>query len=208
MRSSTRRPLLGNAMWCETSWTDGRVGHFGYNMCIPGQRAPLTTTAGNAWAESSISGERPARFLVDLARRRGLPECLVMDNGPELTSRAMFEWAQGRGVGLYFIEPGRPVQNAYVESFNRRFRDECPNEEWFTSMAHARAVIEASRVHYNKDRPHSALGYQTPAAYLATRAASLELRQGSAQLLYRPMIKNENLKPLSPNIGRRSADCA
>ncbi len=140
----------------------------------------------------SISGERLARFLDDLARRRGLPETLVLDNGPELTSRAMFEWSRRTGVKLHFIDPGKPVQNAFVESFNGRFRDECLNEEWFTSLAHARAVIEAWRVHYNTSRPHSALGYRTPAAYLATRAASLELRKGSAQLPFRSMINRED----------------
>ena len=73
----------------------------------------------------SISGERLARFLDDLARYRGLPESLIMDNGPELTSKAMFEWAQDASVALHFIEPGKPAQNAFVESFNGRFRDEC-----------------------------------------------------------------------------------
>ena len=140
----------------------------------------------------SISGARLVRFLDDLATRRGLPGTLVMDNGPELTSRAMFEWSRRTGVGLHFIEPGKPTQNAFVESFNGRFRDECLNEEWFTGLAQARAVIEAWRVHYNTARPHSALGYQTPAAYLATRAASPELRMGSAQLPFRPMINAEN----------------
>ncbi len=143
----------------------------------------------------SISGKRLARFLDELARRRGLPETLVMDNGPELTSRAMFEWSQRSGVGLHFIEPGKPVQNAFVESFNGRFRDECLNEEWFTDLAHARVLIEAWRVHYNTARPHSALGYQTPAAYLATRAASLELPKGSAQLPFPSMINTENSQP-------------
>ena len=140
----------------------------------------------------SISGERLARFLDDLARRRGLPEGLVMDNGPEPTSKAMFEWARRTGVELHFIEPGKPVQNAFIESFNGRFRDECLNEEWFVSLAHARAVIEDWRIHYNTARPHSALGYRTPAAWLATRAASLELRKGSAQLPLSPMIETEN----------------
>ncbi len=146
----------------------------------------------------SISGERLTHFLDDLATHRGLPQCMVMDNGPELTSRAMFEWAQRTGVELHFIEPGKPVQNAFVESFNGRFRDECLNEEWFTSLAYARVVIEAWRVHYNTARPHSALGYQTPAAYLATRAASLELRMGSAQLPFRSMINNENSQATWP----------
>ena len=123
----------------------------------------------------SISGERLARFLNDLAKLRPLPESLVIDNGPELTSKAIFEWAQANRVALHFIEPGKPTQNAFVESFNGRFRNESLNQEWFVNLAHARAIIEAWRVHYNTTRPHSALGYQTPAAYLATRAAQLPL---------------------------------
>ena len=130
----------------------------------------------------SISGERLARFLDGLAGKHGLPRELVMDNGPELTSKAMFEWSQRTGVNLHFIEPGKPIQNAFVESFNGRFRDECLNEEWFTGLAHARAAIEAWRIHYNTSRPHSALGYLTPTANADRRAASLELRGGSAQL--------------------------
>ena len=146
----------------------------------------------------SISGERLARFLDDLGARCGLPETLVLDNGPELTSRAMFEWSRRTGVKLHVIDPGKPVQNAFVESFNGRFRDECLNEEWFTSLAHARAVIEAWRVHYNTSRPHSALGYRTPAADRATRAASPELRKGSAQLPFRSMINREDSQNACP----------
>ena len=140
----------------------------------------------------SISGERLARFLDDLGTRCGLPETLVLDNGPELTSRAMFEWSRRTGVKLHVIDPGKTVQKDFFESFNGRFRDECLNEEWFTSLAHARAVIEAWRVHYNTSRPHSALGYRTPAADRATRAASPELRKGSAQLPFRSMINRED----------------
>lgn len=146
----------------------------------------------------SISGERLARFLDQLGRSRGLPRALVMDNGPELTSRAMFDWARQTGVALHFIEPGKPIQNAYVESFNGRVRDECLNEEWFTSLRHARDVIEAWRVHYNTARPHSALGYRPPQTYLATRAASPELRGGSAQLPLSPMINPGNSQSTWP----------
>jgi len=148
--------------------------------------------------ELSISGERLARFLNDLAKLRPLPESLVMDNGPELTSKAMFEWAQANRVALHFIEPGKPMHNAFVESFNGRFRDECLNEEWFVSLAHARVAIEAWRVHCNNTRPHSALGYQTPVAWLAKRAASLELRKVSAQLPLHSMITTENPQPTWP----------
>jgi putative transposase len=88
----------------------------------------------------SISGERIARCL-DLAKRFGLPEEIVLDNGPEGTSRAMFDWSERTGVRLRFIEPGKPVQNAFVESFNARMRDECLNLHWFRSLAHAHDEI-------------------------------------------------------------------
>ena len=113
----------------------------------------------------SISGGRLARYLDDLAAIHGYPEELVHDNGPELTSRAMFEWSQRTGVRLRFIQPGKPTQNAYVESFNGKFRDECLNENWFANLAEAKRIIEAWRRHYNEVRPHSALNYETPAAF-------------------------------------------
>jgi putative transposase len=128
----------------------------------------------------SISGARLARFLDELALVYGLPEEIVLDNGPEGTSRAMFEWSQRSGVRLRFIEPGRPVQNAFVESFNGRLRDECLNQHWFLSLHHAREEIATWRRHYNTERPHSALGYRTPTEFVTTTAPSLELDNGSA----------------------------
>lgn len=128
----------------------------------------------------SISGARLARFLDELALIHGLPEEIVLDNGPEGTSRAMFEWSQRSGVRLRFIEPGRPVQNAFVESFNGRLRDECLNQGWFLSLRHAREEIATWRRHYNTERPHSALGYRTPTEFVTTTATSLELDNGSA----------------------------
>ena len=86
----------------------------------------------------------------------------VVDNGPELTSKAMFLWSERAGVRLQFIDPGKLIQNAFVESFNARFRDTCLNEYWFTSLADARKTIESWRQHYNRERPHSALQYRTP----------------------------------------------
>ncbi len=116
----------------------------------------------------SISGKRLARYLDQLAIIHGYPDELVHDNGPELTSRAMFEWSHKTGVKLRFIQPGKPTQNAYVESFNGKFRDECLNENWFASIHEARKIIEAWRKHYNTIRPHSALNYQTPALFAQT----------------------------------------
>ncbi len=80
----------------------------------------------------------------------------------------MLTWAHARGVQLFLIEPGKPNQNAYIESFNGRFRDECLNEHWFTSLPHARVVVEAWRKEYNEERPKRSLGGQTPAAYAKT----------------------------------------
>ena len=115
----------------------------------------------------SISGLRLARYLDQLAQSHALPQEIVLDNGPELTSRAMFQWAEKAQVRLCFIEPGKPMQNGFVESFNGRFRDGCLNEHWFTTLEEARQFIKAWRQHYNGERPHSSLGYQTPEAFAA-----------------------------------------
>jgi putative transposase len=116
--------------------------------------------------DTSISGERMARVLDRIITVRGAqPEEIIMDNGPEMTSRAMDQWAYERGIRLRFIAPGRPVQNAYIESFNGRLRDECLNQHWFLSLADARQLIESWRLDYNHCRPHSALGNQTPAEF-------------------------------------------
>ena len=88
-----------------------------------------------------------------------------MDNGPEMTSKAMFIWSQRTGVKLHFIQPGKPTQNAFVESFNGRFRDGCLNQQWFKSLADARSIIGSWREHYNEVRPHSTLKYRSPADY-------------------------------------------
>lgn len=114
---------------------------------------------------TSISGIAVSRFLDTLRITRGLPRVLVSDNGTELTSKAMFLWAQRTGVTLHFIQPGKPTQNALVESFNGKFRDRCLNQHWFTSLDDARRSIDAWRTHYNEVRPHSALGYLPPAVF-------------------------------------------
>lgn len=104
-------------------------------------------------------------ILDHLALQRGLPSALRTDNGKEFCGRAMLTWAHQRGVALFLIEPGKPNQNAYIESFNGRFRDECLNEHWFTSLHHARVIIEAWRREYNEERPKKSLGGLTPSAY-------------------------------------------
>ena len=113
----------------------------------------------------SISGARVVRFLSDLAERRGLPRVIVCDNGPEFTSKAMFFWAKDSGVRLHFIQPGKPTQNAFVESFNGKFRDQCLNLHWFRDLDDARRSIEDWRRHYNEVRPHRSLNGQPPAVF-------------------------------------------
>ncbi len=115
--------------------------------------------------ERAISGYRLTRVLDRLALSRGLPKVIRTDNGKEFCGKAMVTWAHERGVQLRLIEPGTPNQNAYVESFNGRLRDECLNEHWFTSLLQARSVIETWRREYNEERPKKALGGLTPAAY-------------------------------------------
>lgn len=110
----------------------------------------------------SISGVRVVRCLEQIAESRGLPNILVMDNGPEMTSKAMFFWSRNSGVKLHFTQPGKPTQNAFVESFNGKFRDSCLNLQWFRDLHDARRIIDQWRDHYNTERPHSSLGYKSP----------------------------------------------
>lgn len=106
----------------------------------------------------------------------GLPRVIRTGNGKEFCGRAMLTWAHEQGVTLRLIEPGKPNQNAYIESFNGRLRDECLNEHWFTSLPHARTVIETWRREYNEERPKKGLGGLTPAEYakqLASKAVKV-----------------------------------
>ena len=113
--------------------------------------------------DTSISGHRVARALDQLGR--SLPRTIVVVNGPEFTSKAMFFWAKNRGVKLHFIQPGKPTQNAFVESFNGKFRDYCLDLYWFASMEDARETINTWRDHYNHVRPHRSLGKKPPAVF-------------------------------------------
>jgi len=112
--------------------------------------------------DTSLGGVRVTRVLNRLKVERGLPRQIRSDNGPEFISKAVEQWAYENGVDWHFIEPGKPIENAYIESFNARFRDECLNENWFIDLDDARQKIEAWRVDYNQQRPHSSLSYLTP----------------------------------------------
>ena len=127
----------------------------------------------------SNPGERVARFLDMVALERGYPKIIVVDNGPEFSSKALDVWAYERGVELHFIEPGKPNQNAFIESFNGRFRDECLNEHWFVGLADAAEKIEAWRIDYNERRGRKVAGWKTPAE-VAAAARSAELQSPPA----------------------------
>lgn len=115
--------------------------------------------------DTSISGERVGRVLDRVIERRGLPTTLIVDNGPEFTSRALDAWAYRRGIQLDFIRPGKPVENCFVESFNGKFRDECLSANWFVHLEDARRRIEIWRHDYNRVRPHQSLGDIPPKEY-------------------------------------------
>ena len=120
-------------------------------------------------ADTSVSGARVARELDAIIAVRGKPHCIVSDNGSELTSTAMLRWQQDTGVAWHYIQPGKPIQNAFVESFNGRLRDELLNETVFRSLGHARSMLAEWRNDYNGCRPHTSLKGLTPNEF-ATRS--------------------------------------
>lgn len=140
--------------------------------------------------DTSISGRRVARELARGMERRGKPGMIVSDNDTELTSNAILTFAAERSIEWHYIAPGKPMQNGFVESFNGRMRDELLNETMFRDMAHARSTIRAWAADYNEDRPHSALGYQTPKAFaedlFTTTASRAAQPKGSAHLSVAP----------------------
>jgi len=123
--------------------------------------------------DTSLGGRRVVGVLDRLAEIRGLPKTITIDNGPEFAGRVLDEWAYRNKVKLNFIRPGKPIENAYIESFNGRFRDECLNMNWFLSLKHARYVIEEWRKDYNEFRPHSSLKGFTPKEYAVMTAGAL-----------------------------------
>ena len=133
-------------------------------------------------ADTSLSGLRVGRELDAIIARRGRPNTCISDNGTELTSMALLRWCQDTGVEWHCIAPGKPQQNAFIESFNGRLRDELLNETLFGSLAHARAALAAWQLDYNTVRPHSSLGNMPPADY-ATLSAPASQRDGSLRAI-------------------------
>jgi putative transposase len=116
-------------------------------------------------ADKGIKGGQVVGVLETLRHQRGVPQAIRVDNGPEFVGKMLDHWAYQNGVTLDFSRPGKPTDNAYAESFNGRFRDECLNANWFLSLDDARRKIAAWRWEYNESRPHSALGFRTPAEF-------------------------------------------
>jgi len=159
-RKPLPKPTLANRSWSMDFVSDGLIG---------GRRLRCLTIVDDCTREclaievdTSIPGLRVQSVLDRLAETRGLPLSITVDNGPEFDGMVLDKWAYRTGVHLSFIRPGKPNENAYIESFNGKFRDECLNEHWFLSLAHARKVIESWRIEYNTERPHSSLGNLTP----------------------------------------------
>jgi putative transposase len=165
-RQPLLRPQRGNEVW-SADFVFDRTAEGRVLKCLT-IVDDATTEAVAIVAARALGGLPVTRVLEQLAVSRGLPQILRTDNGPEFCGRALLTWAHDRGLTLRLIEPGKPNQNAYIESFNGRFRDECLNEHWFTSLAHAQLVIESWRREYNEERPKKRLGGLTPAAYAKT----------------------------------------
>ena len=165
-RKPLPKSIVANLSWSMDFVADGLIG---------GRRLRCLTIVDDCTREclaievdTSITGLRVKGVLERLADTRGLPESITVDNGPEFDGQVLDQWAYRNGVRLSFIRPGKPNENAYIESFNGKFRDECLNEHWFISLAHARNVIEAWRIEYNTERPHSSLGNLTPEEFAQT----------------------------------------
>ena len=165
------KPTAANQSWSMDFVADGLAN---------GRRLRCLTLVDDYTRESlaievdtSLPGLRVIAVLDRLAESRGLPRSITVDHGPEFESQALDAWAYRCRVHLAFIRPGKPNENAYVESFNGRLRDECLNEHWFLTLAHAQVAIEAWRIEYNNERPHSSLGYLTPVQFAEAHAARL-----------------------------------
>ena len=163
------KPSVANLSWSMDFVSDGLAD---------GRRLRCLTIVDDCTREcvaievdTSITGVRVRAVLQRLAETRGLPASITVDHGPEFEGQVLDAWAYSSNVRLSFIRPGKPNENAYIESFNGKFRDECLNEHWFVTMAHARRIIETWRAEYNTERPHSSLGDLTPEEYADRRIA-------------------------------------
>jgi putative transposase len=183
-------PIAANQRW-SLDFTEDCLAH-GRKFRTANLKDDCTRECPAIVVDFSPPGARVVAMLEDVARERGCPDMLVVDNGPELRGRDLDRWAYENGVRLCFIDPGKPMQNGSIEGFNGRFRGECLDPSWFTSLAEARRTIEAWRVDYNQHRPHTSLRMATPAAFAAAR----------------PFVKPHRTSALAPGAGSPSEPVA
>lgn len=173
LRAPMKAPDRPNACWSldfvHDQMTDGRRFRM---LCVVDE---CTRECLALVPDTSISGQRVTRELNRIIEWRGRPEAILSDNGTELTSNAILAWSDEQHIEWRYIQPGKPSQNAFVESFNGRLRDELLNETLFRSLTHARQMLGAWREDYNHHRPHSKLGWLTPAGYAARWTQNIEL---------------------------------
>jgi len=167
-RKPLPKPLAANESWLMDFVSDGLTD--GRRLRCLNIVDDCTRECMAIEVDTSLTDSRIRAVLQQLAESRGLPQAITVDHGPEFESQVLDTWAYQAGVDLIFIRPGKSNENAYIESFNGKFRDECLNEHWFLTMAHARQIIEAWRIGYNTERPHSSLRNLTPKEYAQCRS--------------------------------------
>lgn len=162
-RKPLPKPLTANLSWSMDFVSDGLAD--GRRLRCLNIVDDCTRECVAIEVDTSITGSRVKAVMERLADTRGLPRSITVDHGPEFEGQVLDAWAYAAQVQLSFIGPGKPNENAYIESFNGKFRDECLNEHWFMTMKHARQIIENWRIEYNTEREHSSLGKLTPQEY-------------------------------------------
>ena len=153
--------------------------------------------------DTSMGSLRVLRVLDRIIAERGSPQRMCSDNGPEFTSRAYLAWSLDRRIELVHFRPGKPIENAHVESFNGRLREECLNVSWFRNLFDARRQIETWRDHYNTDRPHSSLGYRTPEEFAALNRSAGQCSAGPGQGISNADPLPQTPIPLKPGLQSR-----
>ena len=173
VRSIVRVPMKpasqANERWC-MGFVSDQLGPSGRRFRVLTVVDTFTRECILLLADFSIPGARVARDLDIACKNRKYPKAIIIDNGSEFTGRALDAWSHTNGIKLDFIRPGKPQENAFIESFNGKFRSECLNENWFVSLEDARRTIEEWRHDYNNERPHSSLGDLTPTEFAAKTA--------------------------------------
>lgn len=192
VRQPLAEPLAANQVWSVDFMTD--AFSWGRRVRTLNIVDDYTRECLAIEVDTSLGGQRVVRVLEELKARRGLPRQIRSDNGPEFVSRVLDQWAYEQGLRWHTIQPGRPMENGYMESFNGRFRDECLNENWFRDLADAREKIAHWKQDYNQARPHSALGYQTPEEFAKNAAPTGCGKDGGGAAL-----ENASRFPLSPS---------